>query len=662
MDNVAAVFLLNYLAGSVGRRGGIVFNPEPPTAALGTRVQASPFLDWQRLMARMSTGQPRPVNAVLVYQANPVYGLPQQVDPAGALKQVPFVVSFAGILDETSAQADIVLPVHHALEEWGADAPDPGPGFQIVSYQQPVVNPTGDTRSFADALLAIGKGIGDDVARALPWASSLEWLQNTTRELHKLDRGSVAAPDFPTFWNRLLQQGVWSDEKATAGPPPPPVAAFNRPDSAAFSGTERDYPYHLIPFPSHSLGDGAGSHLPWLQATPDPLTTVVWRTWVEIGPETARSLAVTEGDIVEVSSVSGKLEAPVYVHPLMPTGIVSIPFGQGHLTYTRYGRGMGANVTSVLAPILQNFPPVMKLEGADQVVSETASLAWAATRVNLKPTGRRAPLPKAEGVVPALPLPSPEIIQVTGVSGSAAPGPGGQPAAGGRYRWAMAVDLDRCTGCEACVVACQAENNIPLNPDEWFLQLRAFEWIRVERYWDLGAPEPRARFLPVLCQHCTNAPCEPVCPVYATSHNDEGLNIQVYPRCIGTRFCANNCPYQVRFFNFWPAVWPQSMRNYLNPSVTVRPRGLIEKCTFCVQRINAGARRARREGRAVQDGDITPACAQACPTNALVFGNVLDRQSQVFRLSRDPRAYRLLEHLGTEPAVTYLKKVDIHVA
>lgn len=222
----------------------------------------------------------------------------------------------------------------------------------------------------------------------------------------------------------------------------------------------------------------------------------------------------------------------------------------------------------------------------------------------------------------------------------------------------MVVDLDRCTGCQACVVACQAENNVPLNMPREFRQRRAMEWIRVERYWEGEFPQGRARFIPILCQHCNNAPCEPVCPVYATYHNPEGLNVQVYPRCVGTRFCGQNCPYLVRFFNYWEPSWPASFHNYLNPSVTVRSRGIMEKCTFCLQRINAGKRRARIEGRSVRDGDIVPACAQACPSEALVFGNIKDTSSQVSRLAQDQRRYKLLEELGTEPNVIYLMKLE----
>ncbi len=225
-------------------------------------------------------------------------------------------------------------------------------------------------------------------------------------------------------------------------------------------------------------------------------------------------------------------------------------------------------------------------------------------------------------------------------------------------KWGLAIDGDRCTGCQACVVACQAENNLPINDADLFREKRAFEWIRVERYWEGEYPNVKARFLPMLCQQCDNAPCEPVCPVFATYHNNQGLNVQVYNRCIGTRYCANNCPYNVRFFNFWEPSWPASLRNQLNPDVTVRSRGIMEKCTFCVQRIRRAEKTAKFELRVLADGELQTACAQACPTDALVFGNLKDPASKVSKLSKDRRHYRVLEEQGTEPSVFYLKRVD----
>ncbi len=229
-------------------------------------------------------------------------------------------------------------------------------------------------------------------------------------------------------------------------------------------------------------------------------------------------------------------------------------------------------------------------------------------------------------------------------------------------RWGMVIDLDRCIGCGACVVACQAENNVPINTEDVYHQRRAIEWIRLERYWEGEYPDIKARYIPVPCMHCQNAPCEPVCPVYATYHTSEGINMQVYNRCIGTRYCSINCQWHVRFFNFWEPKWPDSLKNQLNPNVTVRSRGVMEKCTFCIQRIVKAEHQAKLEGRQLRADEFTTACAQACPTDAIVFGDLDNPESRVARLvstAVNERGYRLLEDLGTEPSVYYLKKVDL---
>lgn len=225
------------------------------------------------------------------------------------------------------------------------------------------------------------------------------------------------------------------------------------------------------------------------------------------------------------------------------------------------------------------------------------------------------------------------------------------------YRWGMVIDEDRCTGCEACVVACRAENNVAIVGDAQTARGRQINWIRVERYWEGDYPNVRARFRPIPCQHCTNAPCEPVCPVYATYHNPDGLNTQIYNRCIGVRYCANNCPYRVRFFNWLEPEWPAPLEQQLNPDLTVRKKGLIEKCTFCIQRIRAAKETAKLEGRRVRDGEVQPACVQTCAPGALVFGDLNDPNSRVSQLARNARNYRLLDDLGTEPVVIYLKEL-----
>jgi len=225
-------------------------------------------------------------------------------------------------------------------------------------------------------------------------------------------------------------------------------------------------------------------------------------------------------------------------------------------------------------------------------------------------------------------------------------------------RWGMVIDADLCTGCQACVVACYAENNIAISEENRVAEGRAKTWIRIERYWEGEFPNAKARFVPVLCQHCDNAGCEPVCPVWATYHDDEGLNVQVYNRCVGTRFCANGCIYSVRHFNFWEPEWPEPLDYQLNPDVTVRTKGIIEKCTFCVQRITRAKTDAAHDGRELEDGEVQPACVQACQTSALVFGDLHDPESQVAQAADSDRAFRLLEDSGFEPGVVYLAKID----
>ena len=227
------------------------------------------------------------------------------------------------------------------------------------------------------------------------------------------------------------------------------------------------------------------------------------------------------------------------------------------------------------------------------------------------------------------------------------------------YAWTLTIDLDKCTGCSACVTACQAENNTPIVGEDDLRKGREMQWIRIERYWEGEYPNAKLKFIPMLCQHCDSAPCETVCPVSATYHNQDGLNTQIYNRCIGTRSCAVYCPYEVRYFNYYDHQWPSPLEQQLNPDVTVREKGVMEKCTFCVQRIRQAKDHAKDDGRRrVQDGEMQPACVQSCPTEAMVFGDRNDPDSQVSNSMHDPRAYRVLEENNTKPSVIYLKKVD----
>ena len=406
--NLRAIYSLNYLVGSVGQPGGVVF---APAAALGG-VPASPaagsFGEWQALASEMRQGR---VRALLVRGANPWYGLPDAADFKAATFNVPLIVSFSGLMDDTAAMADLILPENSPLEEWGIDLPEPGSGHQVVGFQQPVVRPVFEsrgpelgTKSFPDVLQAVAQGL--DVDLGLPGENFMEIVQSGARELYERGggmAGDVRAgdyPDFQSFWYGALQNGLWRDEAARSrkrAPSPSPLPTQNEaPDFQGPSGADT---FHLAPFASASMTDGRGASLPWLQATPDPISTATWRTWVEINAKRAEEMGLKMGDEVELSSDHGSITAIAYPHPGMPPDVVSVPIGQGHTAGGRYAKGRGANVLSILAPA---------------TVRDTGALAWAATRVRVEKTGKWVWLPMFENTVPERPVDKGNhIIQLT---------------------------------------------------------------------------------------------------------------------------------------------------------------------------------------------------------------------------------------------------------
>ena len=397
--NMLAVYSLNYLVGNVGKRGGVLLNPTSPLKDAPATSGATPFSAWQKLAERLRTGQPRPVNLLLVHGANPLYGLPSAVNAADALGKAQYIVSFSSFMDETTGQADLILPDHTYLESWGGDVPEPGPGYQVVGLQQPVVNALYNTRAFGDVLLTMAEEIGPDMAKALPWRNVREMLRASVQELHQARRGSVNTVEFEAFWNQALQQGGWWDANATSKAAPTAPALSQPLALPQYAGAAPEYPYHLVIFPSLSMTDGRGAHLPWLQAMPDPISSVVWRTWVEINSKVAKQKGLIEGDIVRVEAPNGKsFEAPLYPHPGVSPEVIGVPAGQGHSSYTHYATDRGANPLSIIAPMVD---------------AETGGLAWGATRVRITATGRRAPIPKFEGgAVEARQLPGEPLIPI----------------------------------------------------------------------------------------------------------------------------------------------------------------------------------------------------------------------------------------------------------
>lgn len=598
-----------------------------------------------------------PASLLLLNQVNPVFSLPAAAGIEAALtRSDTFVVSFSNVMDDTSRLADLVLPVCHSLESWD----EYGAVGGLTAMVQPVMAPQTHAPALGDLLLNMA--FPDEK----PADNYKSYLAGRLRA-----RGVIR--DTGQWVRAVRQGGVFGDTTETPASALKPVmdepailkclaAVLISPD------TPSDGPLTLIAAPSIRFFDGRGADKPWLCEVPDPLTKVAWQTPVMMHPKTLQALGIGHEDVVKISSESGAVSATVYetegVHPRT----LVMGMGQGHGHFSRYAKEIGVN-------------PVALLSAAD-----TAVMPSAATPVVVAKTGQSEMLAHTDGsrvqhgrkIALSVALDALNLHGENNGHGHTAgltmnDFPLTLPLAEGYsperdfypahehadYRWSMIVDLDRCIGCGACSVACYAENNIGVVGEARIKEGREMAWLRVERYHDMQDPN-RITFLPMMCQHCDNGPCEAVCPVYAPHHSKEGLNNQIYNRCIGTRFCSQNCPYKVRRFNWFDWKWPDPLPRQLNPDVTVRAKGVMEKCSFCIQRIKAGHGVAKNQNREIRDGEVVPACAQTCPTDALIFGNLMDPESRVRRLATDPRAYQVMGYLNTKPAVIYLKKV-MHV-
>jgi anaerobic selenocysteine-containing dehydrogenase/Fe-S-cluster-containing dehydrogenase component len=653
----AAVNLLNYVAGNIGET--VLFGADPD----GSDGPAA----LEELLSVVDGGG---VEVLLVHDANPAYTLPRASNFAARLKKAGFKVSTSMYLDETAALCDLLLPQHHALERWDDLRPRAG----VYNLMQPVMEPVFNTLPAGEVLLRTAKKVGGALAR-FNVPSYLAYLQTRWQALAT----SQGAGDFTGFWHDAVQRGgVFGAPAASSSVGIGPGASQVKYTRPAFEGNGE---FIFLPYPHALLYDGRGANKPWLLENADPVTKITWHSWVEVHPETARKLDVRDGEIVRVTSPHGSIEAPVFVYAGVRPDVVAMPLGFGHTEYGSYARGRGVNALDLLGapktaflPYLSTKVSLMKTGGFKKLASIagnprqlgrgiTEAISLDAAQKGL--TIEQAYLAEGHGEHEV--NTERELEALKGWSeGQAAATRYGDYAAG-TPRWGMAIDLAKCTGCQACVTACYAENNIPTVGEGEILKGREMTWIRIERYWEddpTKEDSANARFIPMLCQQCGNAPCEPVCPVYAAYHTADGLNGQVYNRCVGTRYCANNCPYKVRYFNWYKyneMSWPEPLHLQLNPDVTVRARGVMEKCTFCIQRIRGAQNNARLENRAIRDGEFTTACAQACPSDAIVFGNLKDPGSRVSQVHQENRGYRVLEELNTRSSITYLAKVVLPV-
>jgi molybdopterin-containing oxidoreductase family iron-sulfur binding subunit len=579
------------------------------------------------------------VHALVVWGANPAYDHPQADRFVRALANVSLKVSLADRLDETAVHADVVCPDHHFLESWGDGEPVAG----RLTLMQPTIAPLFDTRAAHQTLLTWMGQPSDPLA---------DLRERWRREVFpRQDRWGR----FEDFWEHALEAGGWA-----LTPDPSPGLSdrtdrSDRSDRSDLTGRERgaggEGLFEVLLHETVALRDGRHANNPWLQELPDPVARTAWGNHVAVAPQLAAELGVEDGDVVALQRGENRLELPVLVQPGLPPRSVAVALGYGRTGAGKAGNGVGANA----------WPFVTVRDGFTQAF---------ATGVQIEKTGRRETLAQTQTHSSMEGRP---IVRETTLAALSQPGAEREadqslweerPAEG--HSWGMVIDLDSCLGCAACVVSCQAENNIAVVGRDEIARGREMHWLRIDRYFNGPQDDPETVYQPMMCQHCANAPCETVCPVLATVHSSDGLNQQVYNRCVGTRYCANNCPYKVRRFNWFNyagndrfdfAMNSDLGRMVLNPDVVVRTRGVMEKCSLCIQRIQAGKLRAEADGVPLQDGAIRTACQQACPSEAITFGDAHDPASEVSRLRASPRFYRVLDELNTRPAVGYLARL-----
>jgi molybdopterin-containing oxidoreductase family iron-sulfur binding subunit len=573
----------------------------------------------RELVTAMDAGQ---VELLLILGGNPVFNAPVDLNFGAALEKVNFRAHLGLYEDETSALCHWHLPESHYLEIWGDARAYDG----SVTIMQPLIEPLYDSHSAYEVLAAL--------------------LGETDLFGHGIVRGywegQSGAEDFDQFWQTALYQGVIADT-ALASKAVSLGSDFENQSPSQTAVEDLEISFR----PDPSIWDGRFANNGWLQELSKPLTKLTWDNAALISPATAESFGLANNDLIGLRYDNRTVQAPVWITPGQAQNSVTVYLGYGRTRAGRVGTGAGFNAYALRTTDTPWFGAGLQIERTGQ------QYELATTQTHQTMEGRN--LIRA-GTVEQFQA-DPDFVQKMEHQGediSLYP-----PFEYDGEAWGMTIDLNACLGCNACVVACQAENNIPVVGKDQVLKGREMHWLRLDRYYQGDLENPEVYHQPVLCMHCENAPCEVVCPVAATLHDQEGLNVMVYNRCIGTRYCSNNCPYKVRRFNFlqFTDLDTESLKFQRNPEVTVRSRGVMEKCTYCVQRISAARIQAKQEGRAIRDGEVVTACQAACPTQAIVFGNINDPASQVAQLKTSPLNYGLLTELNTRPRTTYLAKL-----
>jgi Fe-S-cluster-containing dehydrogenase component/anaerobic selenocysteine-containing dehydrogenase len=589
------------------------------------------------LISEMSLGN---LDAVMFYHTNPVYHYPDTEKVLQGIEKTGLTISFASAEDETAKVCQFTLPDHHYLEAWGDAAFKTG----HYSLTQPLIQPLFKTRQFQDTLLAwLGKEMDFHVYLKEFWQKNLMPLQS-------------AYTDPEMFWVKSLQAGIL-ELTAVSGV----NTNLNTSDFTAAAAALKDQinaggELEYVVYPGLSMADGHDANNPWLQELPDPVTSVCWDNFAAISPATASNLGLAEGDVIRIND---KMEVPVLFQPGLAAGSLAIALGYGRTHAGISADNLGGN--GFLLSLAGNKSRLFT--GAVMNWSKVDSKhLFARTQMHFSMEGRAIVRESTLDKYKEDPAAGNELHKYHEKHKTSL-----YPEAKFEgHHWALMVDLNACTGCSTCVIACQSENNTPVIGKDQVRRRRIMHWMRIDRYYTGDTENPGVVFQPLMCQHCDHAPCENVCPVAATTHSQEGINQITYNRCVGTKYCINNCPYKVRRFNWYEYATKEKFNTHtttelgrmvLNPDVTVRERGVVEKCSFCVQRIQEAKLTAKNERRLLKDGEIMPACAQACPSNALVFGDLNDPESKVSKLMKDPRNYHLLEELHTLPSVGYLTKI-----
>ena len=563
------------------------------------------------------------VDTLLVLGGNPAYTAPGDLDFARALRSARQSVYLGLYRDETAAACEWFVPAAHWLESWG----DARAADGTLSLVQPLIAPLYDGKCASELLAAIV--LGDRSASA-------------HGQLRERWRANAATGDFDTEWDATLQLGFARASESPSVTVALRTDAMNALLATALTTRDASGGTEIALVRDSRLHDGRFANNAWLLELPDPITKLTWENAAIVSPATAARLGIATEDRIELRHRGRRIEAPAFVLPGQADDVVTLAIGYGRDGDEALARGRGVDTR----PLRFGDAPFVALGARVTRLAGSAPLAvtqdhWSmAGREPVKRTTlahyRREPRFAAQGSHRA------ELLYQLPPNAS--------------HQWGMSIDLTLCTGCSACVVACQAENNVPVVGKEGVRKSREMHWLRIDRYFTGNPHDPGIAMQPMLCQHCEAAPCEYVCPVNATVHSPDGLNEQVYNRCVGTRFCSNNCPYKVRRFNYldYHRDRSETLRMARNPDVTVRERGVMEKCTYCVQRLRRAEITARTSNRSLREVPVTTACAQACPTKAIVFGLVSDESAEVTLMRRNERAYAVLDELGTSPRTRYL--------